>query len=155
MIGILQLRSSQLQSSESTTSQIDSLVFEHQWLGERSPNLTSRKRFRKLCRWWPWRSPQVIQVVMITVACGADNIGIYIPLFASCNWLELSIILWIFFIGVGLFCWITRRFSRHHTITQWISQFGCQFIPWIFIALGLRIFWESEIPKSLFFFMLP
>lgn len=152
-IGILQLRSSQLQISESPASQIDSLAFKHQQLVERSPNFTSQKPFKKLHCWLPWLSPQVLQVAMITVACGADNIGIYIPLFASCNWLELSIILSIFFVGVGLLCWVTRRFSRHRMITQRVSWLSCQFAPWIFIILGIGIFWKSEILKSLLSFI--
>ncbi|XGV87657.1 MAG: cadmium resistance transporter [Limnothrix sp. BL-A-16] len=154
-IGISQLRASQSQESESPDSQLEAFGSGDQALNGRSTNLAFRHRVKKLRQWLPWLSPQVIQVTMITLACGADNIGIYIPLFASCNWLELSIILWVFFAGVGLLCWLTRRFSRYHMITQWTSRFGHQFVPWIFIALGIGIFWESNLPQLLFSFMLP
>ena len=46
----------------------------------------------------------ILKVASVTMANGSDNIGIYIPLFASSNSIEISIILIVFFIFV--FIWL-------------------------------------------------
>jgi len=42
-------------------------------------------------------SPQAYSVAAVTFANGGDNSGIYIPLFASCTWQSMVIILGVFF----------------------------------------------------------
>jgi len=137
-IGISQLRD----RSSAETDQTDARSTVDRWI--QTP-AAQHPRGRRSKRWIPWFSPQAIQVAAITIACGADNIGIYVPLFAACNWLELTIILTVFFVGVGLLCWLARRFSRQRAIAQWISQFGHKIAPWVLIILGVWILWESEI----------
>ncbi len=41
-------------------------------------------------------SPQAYSVAAVTFANGGDNIGIYMPLFASCTWQNLAVILGVF-----------------------------------------------------------
>lgn len=137
-IGISQLRD----RSAAKTDPSDTHSAVDRWL--QSPG-TNRRWGKTLRRWLPWFSPQAIQVAAITIACGADNVGIYVPLFAACNWLELGIILVVFFVGVGLLCWLARRCSRQRTIARWINQLGHQIAPWVLIILGTWILWESEI----------
>lgn len=50
-------------------------------------------------------SPQICSVAAITFANGGDNIGIYIPLFASSDVGSLLVILSVFFLLVGLLCY--------------------------------------------------
>ena len=57
-------------------------------------------------------TPQTYSVAAITFANGGDNIGIYVPFFASLNLSSLLIVLTIFFILVGVWCAIAYGLSR-------------------------------------------
>ena len=95
--------------------------------------------------WLGWLSPPVAQVAGITIACGGDNIGIYVPLFATSNPPQLAIILIVFFVAVGLLCFLARYLSRHRAIAQVIRRFGQQFTPWVLMGLGVWILLDSDL----------
>lgn len=87
--------------------------------------------------------PQILQVAAITIANGGDNIGIYVPLFASKNLVGFLVILGTFLLMVGLWCWIAWQLGKQPLIAQLFSKYGDRFIPWIFMALGCYILYES------------
>ncbi|MCU0550372.1 MAG: cadmium resistance transporter [Leptolyngbya sp. Prado105] len=89
-------------------------------------------------------SPQTYQVAAVTIANGGDNIGIYLPLFASSNWVELSIIVTVFFLMIGLWCAIAIYLAHHPLMTRPLTQYGKRIVPLILIGLGLYILWESK-----------
>jgi cadmium resistance transport/sequestration family protein len=88
--------------------------------------------------------PQILQVAAVTVANGGDNIGIYVPLFASKNLLGLLAIIGTFLLMVAVWCWIAWRLVKQPAIGQLFSKYGDRFIPWVFIALGCYILYESR-----------
>ncbi|MEP0870247.1 cadmium resistance transporter [Trichocoleus desertorum AS-A10] len=93
-----------------------------------------------------WRSlfnPQIYAVAMTTIANGGDNIGIYVPLFASSDRNRLGITLLIFFGLIGLWCLIAQQLTRHPTITRLITRYGNTFVPIVLIGLGIFIMFES------------
>jgi cadmium resistance transport/sequestration family protein len=90
-------------------------------------------------------SPQILEVATVTVANGGDNIGIYVPLFASKNLMGLLEIMGIFLLMVGAWCWIAWRLVKQPSIGQLLSKYGDRFVPWVFIALGSYILYESKI----------
>jgi cadmium resistance transport/sequestration family protein len=87
--------------------------------------------------------PQILQVTVVTIANGGDNIGIYVPLFASKNLGGLLEILGTFLLMLGLCCWIAWYLVKQPAITQLFSKYGDRLIPWIFITLGCYIVYES------------
>lgn len=89
-------------------------------------------------------APQTYQVAAVTVANGGDNIGIYVPLFASSSLAELGVILTVFFILVGVWCFIASRLVRHPTIAPLLSRYGHRIMPWVLIGLGLFILVENK-----------
>ena len=89
-------------------------------------------------------APQTYQVASITIANGGDNIGIYIPLFASSNLLTLGAILSLFFIMVGVWCCIAYQLTRHPIVAQKLTHRGETIVPYILIGLGLFILFDSE-----------
>jgi cadmium resistance transport/sequestration family protein len=95
--------------------------------------------------------PQILQVAAVTIANGGDNIGIYVPLFASKNWQGLLEILGIFLLMVGLWCWIAWRLVKQPVIAQLFSKYGDRLIPWVFMVLGCYILYESRTISYLFF----
>jgi cadmium resistance protein CadD (predicted permease) len=84
-IGISQLRDRKAnQSNHAFPLETQTLTDSWDQLSPRSPQKPNRSRFgRRLLQ--RWCSPQALQVATVTIACGADNIGVYIPLFAACN----------------------------------------------------------------------
>ncbi len=88
-------------------------------------------------------SPQAYQVAAITVANGGDNIGIYVPLFASSTFPRLVIIVSVFLVLLGVWCWVAERLTRQRAIALLLSHYGHRIIPFVLIGLGLYILIDS------------
>jgi cadmium resistance transport/sequestration family protein len=89
--------------------------------------------------------PQIFQVAAVTFANGGDNIGIYVPLFASSDFPSLLIILTMFYIMVWVWCYGAYQFTiSHPQIAQRLTRYTKMLIPFILIGLGLLILGESK-----------
>jgi cadmium resistance transport/sequestration family protein len=89
-------------------------------------------------------SPQVYAVAAITLANGSDNLSIYVPLFASCTWERLAIILSVFFLLVGVWCYVAYRLTDVPTIARTLMHHGNRLVPFILIGLGAMILIDSH-----------
>jgi cadmium resistance transport/sequestration family protein len=89
-------------------------------------------------------APQTYSVAAITLANGGDNIGIYVPFFASLSWLGLLIVLTVFLTLVAVWCAIAYGLTRHPAIGKMITRQGKKIVPFVLIGLGLWILWESH-----------
>jgi cadmium resistance transport/sequestration family protein len=99
-------------------------------------------------------NPQTYQVAAVTVANGGDNLGIYIPLFASNSLPRLAVMVSVFLVLVGVWCWIAERLTRQQAIALLLSRYGHRFIPFVLVGLGLYILTDSgtlALVKGLFF----
>lgn len=88
--------------------------------------------------------PRMLEVAIVTFANGGDNIGIYIPLFASTNFAQLFVTLTVFFVGVGIWCAIADWLSGHPAIAPLLSRYSHILVPFVLIGLGIYILVESE-----------
>jgi cadmium resistance transport/sequestration family protein len=88
-------------------------------------------------------SPQAYQVAAVTIANGGDNIGIYVPLFASSTFSRLAIIVSVFLVLVGVWCWVAERLTRQRAIALLLSHYGHRIIPFVLIGLGFYILIDS------------
>lgn len=89
-------------------------------------------------------SPQAYSVAAVTIANGSDNIGIYVPLFASSNLGGLLVILGIFFLLVGVWCYVTYKLTHHSAIAHVLTRYGNTLVPFVLIGLGVFIVLESN-----------
>ncbi|HEY9622827.1 MAG TPA: cadmium resistance transporter [Crinalium sp.] len=89
-------------------------------------------------------SPQTYSVAAVTFANGGDNIGIYVPLFASSSWQHLTIILMVFFALVGVWCYTAYRLMQVPAIAQSLTYYGNQLVPFVLIGLGILILIDSH-----------
>ncbi|MDI9638370.1 cadmium resistance transporter [Kamptonema cortianum] len=89
-------------------------------------------------------APQTYSIAAITIANGGDNIGIYVPLFASSNWATLSIILLVFMVFVAIWCIVAYRLVQFPAIAHILSRYGQTLVPVFLIGLGLFILIESK-----------
>ncbi|GAP94168.1 cadmium resistance transporter [Leptolyngbya sp. NIES-2104] len=89
-------------------------------------------------------APQTYSVAAVTFANGGDNIGIYVPLFASATWESLLVIVTTFFSMVGIWCYAAYRLTRVDTIAQSLTRYGNQLVPFVLIGLGVLILIDSH-----------
>jgi cadmium resistance transport/sequestration family protein len=97
-------------------------------------------------------NPQTYTVAAVTVANGGDNIGIYVPLFASSTVQRLTVILGIFYGLVGVWCYLAYRLTRQPTIARLLARYGRRLVPIVLIGLGMLILAESGSYQLLPFF---
>lgn len=88
-------------------------------------------------------SPQTYKIAAITFANGGDNIGIYVPLFANSDLTSLLVILSVFFILIGVWCYIAYLLTRHSTTAHVLTHYGQIIAPFVLISLGIFILIES------------
>jgi cadmium resistance transport/sequestration family protein len=88
-------------------------------------------------------SPQTYKVATITFANGGDNIGIYVPLFASSNLMSLGVILSVFIVMIGIWCYLAYQLTRHQAIANILTRRGHHLVPFVLIGLGIYILIDS------------
>jgi len=89
-------------------------------------------------------NPSAVKVLGLTFANGADNIGIYIPLFSSMSLRDIFITVIVFMFLTALWCFIGMKLAEHSLIQRIIEKYKNIFIPIVFIGLGIFILIESE-----------
>jgi cadmium resistance transport/sequestration family protein len=89
-------------------------------------------------------SPYTYGVAAITVANGMDNLGVYMPLFATCTLTRLLAIVSVFLLLVGVWCYVTHKLTQQSAIAQRLTQVGNQFVPLILMGLGTFIVLDSS-----------
>lgn len=82
-------------------------------------------------------------VTLLTIASGGDNLGIYIPYYASLDWSQTLVALLVFAIGIIIFCELSRVLSSIPLISETIEKYQRIIVPLVFIPLGLYIMYES------------
>jgi cadmium resistance transport/sequestration family protein len=96
----------------------------------------------------PWfanlLSPQTYSVAAVTFANGGDNVGIYVPLFASSAWDELIVMLGVFFALVGVWCYTACQLTRLPAIAQTLTRYGNHLVPFVLMGLGVLILIDSH-----------
>lgn len=93
-------------------------------------------------------------VTLLTIASGGDNLGIYIPYFASLDWSQTLVVLLVFAIGIIIFCELSRVLSSIPLISETIEKYQRIIVPLVFIPLGLYIMYESGTIETFLNFIL-
>jgi cadmium resistance transport/sequestration family protein len=89
-------------------------------------------------------TPQTYSVAAVTIANGGDNIGIYVPLFASSNLASLGVTLIVFLVLIAVWCGVAYQLARFPTIAHVLTRYGHAIVPFVLIGLGLFILFESK-----------
>ncbi|MGH7999036.1 MAG: cadmium resistance transporter [Brasilonema sp.] len=90
------------------------------------------------------RDPQTYRVSSVTIANGGNNIGIYVPLFASSNLPSLGVILCVCYLTVGLWCFLSFHMTRNPLMAPLLARYGQKIFPFVLIWLGFAILIKSE-----------
>ena len=87
---------------------------------------------------------QVLGIAAVTIANGADNLSVYIPLFAaSPAWLPVYVVT--FAVMTALWCALAHRLVRNRAVGSLMQRWGHVLLPIVLIALGLHILWGARV----------
>ncbi len=89
-------------------------------------------------------SPQAYSVAAVTIANGSDNISVYVPLFASSNLESFLIIIGIFLLLLGLWCYAAYKLANNRAIADILTHYINNLVPFVLIGLGAFIVLKSE-----------
>jgi len=89
--------------------------------------------------------PAIISVFLVTIANGADNIGVYIPLFTTLNSYELIVTLFIFLSLTAVWCFAAERLTNIPSIKHMIQKYKNIIVPVVFIVIGIFIIVKSDL----------
>ncbi|QLE55593.1 cadmium resistance transporter [Nostoc sp. TCL26-01] len=107
------------------------------------PGSQTSYRHRKSL-WATLRDPQTYRVSAVTIANGGNNIGIYVPLFASSNLPSLGVILCVCYLTVGVWCFMSYNMTRNPLMAPVLARYGRKVFPLVLIWLGCSILIKSE-----------
>lgn len=86
----------------------------------------------------------------VTIANGGDNIGIYIPLFATLSSPEKLTTVVVFLLMTLLWCALARYLAKHPLLEKAIDRYGHWVTPLVLFLLGIFILKESNTLSLLF-----
>lgn len=89
--------------------------------------------------------PAVINVFLVTIANGADNIGVYIPLFMRQKTFELVVTILIFMALIALWCFIAEKLTDVPRVKHTIQKYKSIIVPIVFIMIGIYILIKSDL----------
>ncbi|WP_445283800.1 cadmium resistance transporter [Streptomyces sp. DSM 118148] len=87
--------------------------------------------------------PKALEVAAVTFANGGDNIGVYVPVFATTGVGGMSVYAIVFLILVAVWCFAGRFFATRPVIAKALSRWGHILLPLVLIAIGLLILIEG------------
>lgn len=87
---------------------------------------------------------QFLTVTGVTIANGGDNIGVYVPLFASSSTtVEITTLVAIFLAVTAVWCALAYYLVNHRLIASRLSRVGHIILPFVLIGLGLYILTDA------------
>lgn len=87
----------------------------------------------------------LLNVVLITMANGADNIGVYIPLFTGYTLIQMAVVVVIFTVMIALWCLLSKKLSNLPVLRIFLIKYKHILVPIVFIALGIYIIATSDL----------
>ena len=78
-------------------------------------------------------------MMLVTVSNGADNIGVYMPLFASYTIVQMTAVIIIFAQMIALWCVLGKKLSDLPGLRSFLLRYKYIIVPVVFIALGIYI----------------
>ena len=111
-----------------------------------SMNFTSgaNSHRHKKSLWATLRDRHTYRVSAVTIANGGNNIGIYVPLFASSNLPSLGVILCVCYVAIGVWCCLSYFMTRNPLMAPLLTRYGRKIFPFVLIWLGFSILMKSE-----------
>jgi cadmium resistance protein CadD (predicted permease) len=116
---------------------------------DKSTNLKQNARFhgfdsRERSLWDVNQDRQAYKVSAVTISNRGNNLGIYIPLFASSSLKSLAVIIPICYLIVCTWLFMYYYLTRTPGIALVLSRYASKLFPFVLMWLGLRIILDNE-----------
>lgn len=82
---------------------------------------------------------KILSVATVTIANGGDNLGVYMPLFATTSPFSFLIMVVTFLILVGLWCLLGFKLVNNRILGNKIRKYGHLILPFVMIFIGMVI----------------
>lgn len=82
---------------------------------------------------------RVMNTALITIANGADNIGVYIPLFAGFALWQMALSVCVFLIMIAVWCFMGKTLAALPPLQKLLEKYKTVIVPTVYIALGIYI----------------
>ena len=89
--------------------------------------------------------PKALEVAAVTFANGGDNIGVYVPVFATAGIGGMSVQVAVFLVLVAVWIAAGRFFATRPAIARVLSRWGHILLPVVLIGIGLLILIEGGV----------
>ncbi|MER6754573.1 cadmium resistance transporter [Micromonospora echinofusca] len=86
-----------------------------------------------------------IGVAGVTIANGADNIAVYVPVFRALGPADSAVFLLVFVVLIALWCAAGAWLGNHPRVTRLVGRAGHWLVPAIFIVIGVVILATSGV----------
>lgn len=86
---------------------------------------------------------RAVSVMLVTIADGGDNLGVYIPLFAGFSAAQMMAAVCVFLCMTALWCFLAGRLASIPAVQTVLRRYRRVLVPVVLIALGLMIFAEN------------
>ena len=85
----------------------------------------------------------IINTALITIANGADNIGVYIPLFAGFMAWQIVVTVCVFLALIAVWCFLGKALADLPVLKRGLKRNKDVIVPVVYIVLGLYILVEN------------
>ncbi|MBI5681329.1 MAG: cadmium resistance transporter [Methanobacterium sp.] len=86
-----------------------------------------------------FKSSSIFLVALVSFSNGGDNIGVYMPLFASMDLYQTLEVVGIFILMIGIWCFISHSLTNNEILRDKIKKYGHIIFPFVLIIIGLFI----------------
>ncbi|MFD7785512.1 cadmium resistance transporter [Streptomyces nojiriensis] len=87
--------------------------------------------------------PSPLEVAAVTFANGGDNIGVYVPVFATAGTGGMTVYAAVFLVLVAVWCFAGKFLATRPVIAKALARWGHILLPVVLIAIGLLILVEG------------
>ncbi len=84
-------------------------------------------------------------VAGVTVANGADNVAVYVPVFRTLGAADTAVLVLVFVVLVALWCAAGAWLGSHPRVTRLVERAGRWLVPTVFVAIGVVILATSGV----------
>jgi len=81
----------------------------------------------------------ITAIAAVTFANGGDNIGVYVPVFATAGAADMDVYVAVFLVCVGVWCAAGWFFATRPTIAKALARSGHILMPLVLIGIGILI----------------
>ena len=82
-------------------------------------------------------------VALVSFTNGGDNIGVYVPLFASIGLQQMLVVILVFVVMIAIWCYISFNLAENSILGDKIKKYGHIILPFVLIFLGIIILARS------------